>query len=201
MRLGLFGGSFDPIHLGHLMLAESAREQCKLEQVWFLPAAVPPHKMGRKLTSGEKRIEMIELAIGGHPGFSVSSYEIDRGGVSYTVQTLGHFRGEDPDGELFFILGADMLADLPNWREVATVCELALPIVACRAGNAEPDFGCLTSIAPPERIEEIRRHRIESPRIELSSTEIRRRVAEGSSIRYRTPRAVEKYIETHGLYV
>ena len=201
MRLGLFGGSFDPIHLGHLMLAESAREQCQLEQVWFLPASVPPHKMGRQLTSGDKRIEMLELAIAGHPGFSVSSYEVDRGGVSYSVQTLGHFRAQDPDGELFFILGADMLADLPNWREAAMVCELAVPIVACRAGNSEPDFGCLTGIARPERIEEIRRHRVESPGIELSSTEIRRRVAEGLSIRYRTPRAVQKYIETHGLYV
>jgi nicotinate-nucleotide adenylyltransferase len=201
MRLGLFGGSFDPIHLGHLLLAESAREQCRLDQVWFLPAAVPPHKLDRQLTPGEKRIEMLELAIGGHPDFSVSSHEIDRGGVSYTVRTLGHFRGLDPDGELFFILGADMLADLPNWREAARVCELAVPIVACRAGTAEPDFGCLKDIARPERIEEFRRHRIESPQIELSSTEIRRRVAEGSSIRYRTPRAVEKYIQTHGLYV
>jgi len=201
MRLGLFGGSFDPIHVGHLLLAESAREQCQLEQVWFLPAAVPPHKMGRQLTSGEMRIEMLDLAIGGHPGFSVSDHEIDRGGVSYTVRTLNHFRAEDPDGELFFILGADMLADLPNWREAAMVCELALPIVACRGGNAEPDFGCLTGVVRSERIEEIRRHRIESPLIELSSSEIRRRVAEGSSIRYRTPRAVEKYIETHGLYV
>ena len=201
MRLGLFGGSFDPIHLGHLVLAESAREQCELEQVWFLPAAVPPHKQGRQLTSGERRVEMLELAIGGHTGFGVSSHEIERGGVSYTVQTLEHFRSLDPDGELFFILGADMLADLPNWREASRVCELALPIVACRAGNAEPDFSCLADIARPERIDQIRRHRIESPLIELSSTEIRGRVAEGSSIRYRTPRAVEKYIQTHGLYV
>jgi nicotinate-nucleotide adenylyltransferase len=201
MRLGLFGGSFDPIHLGHLILAESALEQCELEQVWFLPAAVPPHKMGHQLTPADRRIEMLELAIAGHAGFSVSSHEIDRGGVSYTVQTLRHFRHQDPAGDLFFILGADMLADLPNWREAAAVCELAVPIVACRAGNAEPDFDCLSGVARPERIEEIRRNRIDSPRIELSSTDIRRRVGEGSSIRYRTPRAVEKYIQTHGLYL
>ncbi len=201
MRLGLFGGSFDPIHLGHLMLAESAHEQCGLEQVWFLPAAVPPHKQDRQLTSGDNRVEMLELAIGGHSGFAVSSHEVDRGGVSYTVETLEHFSAQDPDGELFFIMGADMLADLPNWRQAATVCELATPIVACRAGDPEPDFGCLAGLVQPERIDQIRRHRIESPLIELSSTEIRHRVAEGSSIRYRTPRAVEKYIETHGLYV
>lgn len=201
MRLGLFGGSFDPIHLGHLMLAESALEQRGLDEVRFLPAAVPPHKLGRHLTSGPARAEMLELATAGHPGFSVSRYEIDRGGVSYTVQTLDHFRELDPAGQLFFILGADMLADLPNWREAARICELAVPIAACRAGQPEVDFDCLADIASRERIEEIRQHRIESPLIELSSSEIRRRVAGGSSIRYRTPRAVEKYIETHGLYV
>ena len=98
MRLGLFGGSFDPVHYGHLLLAECCREQCRLDRVWFLPAAVPPHKQGRQLTPAAARIEMLQLAIAGHEAFGVDRYEVDRGGVSYTVDTLRHFRGGDPDG-------------------------------------------------------------------------------------------------------
>lgn len=200
MRLGLFGGSFDPVHYGHLLLAECCVEQRRLDQVWFLPAAVPPHKQGRELTPAEMRIEMLELAIGGHPRLAVSRYEVDRGGVSYTVDTLRHYREEDPEGELFFLLGTDMFEDLPNWRETAAVCELALPIVVRRAGMGEPDFDCLAGIASPERIERIRRNQVEMPPMGLSSSEIRRRVAAGESIRFQTPRAVEKYIRTHNVY-
>ncbi len=201
MRLGLFGGSFDPVHYGHLLLAECCREEHRLDRVCFLPAAVPPHKLDRELTPAEARIDMLELAIAGHQAFAVSRYEVDRGGVNYTVDTLRHFRAQDPDGELFFLLGADMLGDLPTWREPDQVCELAIPVVVRRPGATGPDFDCLAGIAPPERIDLIRRHQVEMPQVELSSTEIRRRVAEGLSIRYHTPRAVEKYIETHQLYV
>jgi nicotinate-nucleotide adenylyltransferase len=201
MRLGLLGGSFDPVHYGHLLLAECCREQCRLDAVWYLPAAVPPHKLGRELTPVEARIEMLELAVAGHEAFSVSRYEADQGGVNYTVDTLRHLRREDPDGELFFLMGADMLHDLPTWREPGQICELAIPVVAFRPGAGEPDFDCLKGIASPERIELIRGHRVRMPAIELSSSEIRRRVAAGLSIRYRTPRAVEKYIQTHRLYV
>ena len=200
MRLGLFGGTFDPVHYGHLLLAECAREQCGLDQVWFLPTAVPPHKQGRQPTSAEPRVEMLELAIAGHQQFSVSRHEVDRGGVNYTVDTLTHFRQQDPDGELLFLMGADMFHDLPNWRESARVIELALPVVVRRAGEPPLDFARLTDVATPERIEAIRAHQVEMPLVGFSSTEIRRRVAEGQSIRYHTPRAVQKYIETHGLY-
>jgi len=200
MRLGLFGGSFDPVHYGHLLLAECCREQCRLDRVWFLPAAVPPHKQGRQLTPAAARIEMLQLAIAGHEGFAVDRYEVDRGGVSYTVDTLRHFRGEDPGGELFLLMGADMLHDLPQWREADKICQLAILVVARRPGVGELDFGCLTGLASPERIELARRHQVDMPQIGLSSTEIRRRVAEGLSIRYYSPRAVEKYIETHQLY-
>ena len=119
MRLGMFGGTFDPVHYGHLLLAECCREQCRLDAVWFLPAAVPPHKQDRELTPAGRRIEMLELAIAGNPAFSVCRYETDRGGVNYTVDTLTHFRDEDPGRELFFLLGADMLLDLPHWRNAA----------------------------------------------------------------------------------
>jgi nicotinate-nucleotide adenylyltransferase len=200
MRCGLFGGSFDPVHYGHLLLAECCREGQRLDRVWFLPAGVPPHKQDRELTPAPLRIEMLELAIAGHEQFGVSRYEVDRGGVSYTVNTLRHFREEDPQGELFFLLGADMLHDLPHWREAAEVCRLAMPVVVRRAGVKEPDFESLSGLVPPERIEQIRQQQVEMPQIELCSSEIRRRVAAGLSIRYQTPRAVEKYIETHGLY-
>lgn len=200
MRLGLFGGSFDPVHFGHLLLAESCREQQRLDRVLFLPAATPPHKQGFERTSGIRRAEMLELAAGGHEPFGVSRFEIDRGGVSYTVETLRHFRQEAPDAELFFLMGADMLYDLPHWREAAVVCQLATPIVVRRAGVAEPDFDVLAEIASPERRQQIRAHQVEMPAIGLSSTEIRQRVASGRSIRYWTTPAVEQYVLQHALY-
>lgn len=200
MRVGLFGGTFDPVHYGHLLLADVAREQCDLDEVWFLPAAVPPHKQDAELAVGDARADMIELAVAGNPGMLVSRFELDRGGVSYTIDTLRHFCEETPDAELFFLMGADMLHDLPNWREAEEVCRLAVPIVSKRPGNGTLNYDCLKAIAAAERIDIFREYQIEMPQIDLSSTEIRQRVAEGRSIRYRTPRAVQKYIETHGLY-
>ena len=101
MRIGIFGGTFDPVHLGHLLLAECCREQVPLDAVWFLPAAVPPHKQQRELTPAKERIEMLELAVGGYPAFSICRYETDRGGVNYTADTLAQFRDQEPAGELF----------------------------------------------------------------------------------------------------
>ena len=200
MRLGVFGGTFDPVHYGHLLLAECCREQCRLDEVWFLPAAVPPHKQSRALTPAGLRVEMLELAIAGQPNFSVCRYEVDRGGVNYSFETLAHFREEDRDRELFFLLGADMLWDMHNWREPGKICDSAIPIAVRRPGEPAVDFGMLADLTSPERIELMRRHEVEMPEMGLSSTEIRRRVAAGLSIRYRTPRAVEKYIETRELY-
>lgn len=200
LRLGILGGSFDPVHYGHLLLAECCREQCRLDAVWFLPTAVPPHKQTQELTPAAERIEMLELAIAGNPAFSVCRHETDRGGVNYTVDTLTHFHKEDPNRELFFLMGADMLLDLPNWRNASRVCELAMPVVVHRPDAQPMDFECLRGIASPERIEEIRNHQVAMPSIGISSTEVRRRVRSEQSIRYRVPRAVEMYIETHGLY-
>ena len=138
MRLGIFGGTFDPVHYGHLLLAECCREECRLDEVWFLPTAMPPHKQ-RTLTPAAARIEMLELAIAGHAAFSVSRYETDRGGVNYTAETLAHFsRGSAR--QLFFLLGADMFHDLPQWREPQRICQLALPTVVRRWGEPALDF-------------------------------------------------------------
>jgi nicotinate-nucleotide adenylyltransferase len=200
MRLGIFGGTFDPVHFGHLLLAECCREQCNLDAVWFLPTAVPPHKREAELASADHRAAMLELAVAGHPAFSVCRYEIDRGGVNYTFETLAHFHDEDPTRELFFLIGADMFLDLPHWREPARILELAIPAVVRRPGAGELDFARLAPFASSERIEAIRAHQVEMPAMGISSTEIRRRVAAGSSVRYWMPRAVEKYIETQRLY-
>jgi nicotinate-nucleotide adenylyltransferase len=200
MRLGVFGGSFDPVHYGHLLLAECCREQCRLDAVWFLPAAVPPHKPDRRLTPAKARIKMLELAIAGEPAFSVSCYEANRGGINFTVDTLAHLKGQQPDAELFFLLGADMLNDLPAWREPRRVCQLATIVVVRRSGTDAIDFDCLTGIMSPQEIQRIRGHQVEMPEIGISGTGLRRRVTAGLSIRYQTPRAVEEYIRMHGLY-
>lgn len=206
MRLGVFGGTFDPVHQGHLLLGECCREQLALDEVWFLPAAVPPHKQTQSISPGAARVEMLELAISGHERFRVSAYEVERGGVSFTVDTLAHFKAQDPACELFFLMGADSLRDLPQWREPARICELATPVVVYRASGAAQDpiesldWSGLEQIVGAVRVAEIRRHQVAMPRFDLSSRDLRQRVAAGQSIRYRTPRAVEKYIETAGLY-
>jgi nicotinate-nucleotide adenylyltransferase len=201
MRLGIFGGTFDPVPYGHLLLAECCREGCRLDAVWFMPAAVAPHKQDRAPTPAAQRIEMLELAIAGNPAFSVCRYEADHGGVNYTVDTLERLHAENPGAELFLLLGADMLADLPNWRSPARVCELALPVAVCRPGCRPLELDRLGKILPSERITQIRGYQVEMPEAAISSTDLRGRVELGQSIRYRTPRAVGMYIETHGLYV
>jgi len=200
MRLGIFGGSFDPVHYGHLLLAECCREQLGLERVWFLPTGIAPHKQDQQATPGRHRAAMLELAIAGHEAFAVHRYEVQREGVSYTVDSLEHFHAEDPSRELFLLVGADMLHDLPHWRAADRVCELAMVAAVHRPGNGEPDFDCLAPVASPERIALFRRHQVEMPAMGLSATDLRERVSAGRSIRYRTPRAVEKYIGTHRLY-
>lgn len=201
MRLGILGGSFDPVHFGHLLLAETCREQCGLEQVWFLPAAAPPHKLGRALTPANHRLAMLQLAIAGHDAFAVSPLEIERGGVSYTVQTLAELQQRQPDAELFFLMGADSLQDLPTWREPARVCQLAIPVVVRRRGSPEPELDVLRELVSAERLERIRQYQVQMPVVEFSSTAIRQSVAAGRSIRYQMPRAVEKYIQSQGLYL
>ncbi len=200
MRLGIFGGTFDPVHYGHLLLAEWCREARALDEVWFIPAATAPHKQHQTAATAADRTEMLRLATGGHPAFTVSPMEIDRGGVSYTVDSLAQIRAAHADAELFLLMGSDSLADLVHWREPAQICELSLPVVVHRGGTMPPDFGPLATLVSPERIDAIKNHVVDMPLVELSSSEIRRRAATGLSIRFQTPRAVEAYIESHGLY-
>jgi nicotinate-nucleotide adenylyltransferase len=200
MRLGIFGGSFDPVHYGHLLLAESAAEQLRLDETWLIPAAVSPFKVGREQAPAKARLEMLELAIAGNERLRASSIEIDQAGVSYTVDTLAAIHQRHRDAELFLLMGADSLNDLPAWREPKRICELATPAVVCRGGAAPPDFSLLEPLVSDANLAKIRASQVEMPSIELSSTDLRQRAATGRSLRYRTPRAVEKYIETNRLY-
>lgn len=198
MRLGLFGGTFDPVHFGHLLLAEQCREQLSLDEVWFLPSGNPPHKDERGITPGQARVEMLEFAVAGHPQFEVNRMELAREGTTFTVDTLTTLAAEDAKRELFFLIGADSLHDLPTWRNPRRITELAT-IVAVNRGDAPlPALDAVKS-----ELGEAAASRIELatiPGIDLSSSGIRRRVSEGKSIRYMTPRAVEVYIQEHGLY-
>lgn len=200
MRLGIFGGSFDPIHYGHLILAEYCRENCDLDRVWFVPASISPHKQSRRPASDTARVEMLKLAIAGHHAFEVSRIELDRGGVSFSVDTLETIHAQQPSADLFFMMGADSLVDFAAWRSPQRICELAIPLVVARPGSGPPDLERIAPFVDDERLAAIRACQFIMPQIGLSSSEIRMRAAAGKSIRYQTPRAVEKYIETHNLY-
>jgi nicotinate-nucleotide adenylyltransferase len=191
MRLGLYGGTFDPIHLGHLILAEACREACSLDRVWFVVAGAPPHKPGGR-TDVNHRIEMARLAIAGNPAFEVSEIETRRPGPHYSVETLEVIARERPEDDLFFLIGADSLVDLPHWRSPDQIQRLASLVVANRPGFEPPPF----SVPPDARAI----HRVTIPPIGLASNEIRRSRQEGRSVRYQIPRAVEAYMDAHGLY-
>jgi nicotinate-nucleotide adenylyltransferase len=200
MRIGVFGGSFDPVHWGHLLLAERCRESCGLDWVWFVPASTAPHKLAAHATPGDVRAQLLDLATGDHPAFAVKAIELERGGVSYTVDTIEQFQSEEASAEFFLLLGADSLEDLPNWREPGRVCELATPVVVGRPGSSPPNYDVLRGLVDQERIEHFRKHHVAMPLIDISSTEIRQRAAAGRSLRYLTHPAVVEAIESQGLY-
>ena len=200
MRLGIYGGTFDPVHFGHLLLAECCREQCALDEVWFLPACISPHKRSAPPADARHRIAMLQLAVHGNPNFRVSTREIDRGGVSYTAETLAELRAERPRDELFFLLGADALADLPNWREPARIAAAATIVSVRRAGLESPSFERLEPVIGQRATQRLETHQVVMPVMELSSRALRGRVAAGQGIRYRTPAAVERYILEQQLY-
>lgn len=194
MRLGLFGGTFDPIHLGHLILAESCREACGLDRVWFVVAGAPPHKRGERTAVGH-RLEMARIATAGHPAFEVSEVEATGEGPHYSYATLEAIGRERPGDELFFLIGADSLADLPGWRRPERIAELATIVVVNRPG-IDPPAGGPPDLGPAARPVA----RVDVPPIGIASSDLRRRVAEGRSIRYQVPRGVEAYIAENGLY-
>mgnify|MGYP004446460225 CR=1 FL=1 len=199
MRTGVFGGSFDPIHYGHLLLAETARDQMNLDRVVFVPLGVPPH-FKTNHTTCEDRYQMVSLAIEQYSGFLASRYEIDSSGTSYTFKTLNHFRESYPNDELFLIVSSETFNDLPNWRRPELICELTSLIIAQRADFPSPKFDLFQGIASLEKIESYKKQTITMPHISLSSTLIRERVKAGESIRFLLPDSVIQYIVDKGLY-
>jgi nicotinate-nucleotide adenylyltransferase len=186
VRLGIFGGSFDPPHVGHLLAVADAFDALRLDRVIFVPASVQPLKVGRDTASAQDRLEMVRRLVGDDERFAVDPIEIGRDGLSYTVETLAAFAERHPESERFFLVGMDVLASFAQWREPDQVLRLATLAVMQRAG--EP------GAVPPSAV------RVETRRVDVSSTEIRERVRTGRTIRGFVPEAVAEYIAAHRLY-
>jgi nicotinate-nucleotide adenylyltransferase len=198
MRVGILGGTFDPVHLGHLIIAEESRVQLRLDQVIFTPAGQPWLKNRQPVSPAHHRLRMVELAVASNPFFRVSSSEMDRSGPTYTVDTLEELqRSLGRDARLYFIVGMDVVEQFHRWKEPEKLLELCNLVVVSRPGHQRIDINSLVGQYPQagERL-----ILLTVPRIEISSTGIRRRVSEGISIRYLVPEAVEEYILEHRLY-
>jgi len=201
VRIGLFGGSFNPVHVGHLIASRAVAEHLRLEKVYLVPAAVPPHRGSKSLAAPEHRLQMLRLAARGEAVFEVSDYEIRQPGPSYTVLTVEEFSRQLGDAaELFWIIGADSLPDLANWYQAERLVDLCHIVTAARPGWEVPDLSALSGRFRPDQVEKLRAGILQTPRIDVSASEIRRRVAAGLSIRYLVPDAVADYIARQGLY-
>lgn len=194
-RVGVLGGTFDPIHFGHLAIAEEACGALRLNRVLFVPAAYQPFKADRSHAAPQHRLAMVRLACASNPAFAACDIELNRPGPSYTVTTLAALRAQ-LDGELFFILGADALRDLARWHAAARIPELA-QVVAVARPSVQVDSDAVLRALPTLQG---RLRVLEGPHVDISSTELRRRVRAGRSIRYLTPDAVIDYIAKHELY-
>lgn len=186
--VGLFGGSFDPVHHGHLITARVVQEALGLEAVWFVPAGEQPFKQGRHGAPAAARARMLELAIAGEPGWRVEPIELERSGPSYTVDTLRALRVREPGTEFALLLGADTARDLPAWHEAGALPGLATLVVFARAGEAPP-----AGLPPGTRT-------VAVPRVDLSATAVRERVRTGRSIRYFVPEPVARWVAEQRLY-
>ncbi|MHB1426123.1 MAG: nicotinate-nucleotide adenylyltransferase [Gemmataceae bacterium] len=200
MRVGIFGGTFDPVHTGHLILAEQGREQGRLDQVWFVPSAHPPHKDEPALTRFEQRVEMLALALAGNATFRIDELEQERPGPSYTADTLSELRRRHPAHEFLLLIGSDTLVDLPHWYQPLRILQQAGLLVMTRPGAA-----VLTADELRNRLQvpaefPVHLEVVETPPIDISSRDLRRRAAAGRSLRYFLPRAVECYIHDKRLY-
>jgi nicotinate-nucleotide adenylyltransferase len=202
MRIGIYGGSFDPIHVGHLILAECAAETLRLDQVRFLPANLSPLKQSSAPTETKHRVEMVKLAIGGNPRFHLDTREIDRGGVSYTIDTVKSLRAAFHESELWLLMGADSLKDFSKWRsptELLHLVQLGVMRRPLARGEDRLDWSLLEPFCEGRDCQSCGTE-IAAPLLELSSTDIRHRLEKKISIRYSVPAAVEAYIRQHNLY-
>lgn len=191
-KVGIMGGAFDPIHLGHLIAAEAAREQYRLEEVWFMPSHIPPHKHQAGV-SGEQRLRMVEAAISSHPSFTTLDIELSRGGVSYTIDTIRELRGQYPELELYFIIGADMVNYLPKWEGIEELTGM-LRFIGLQRPGSFLELDTLPSYIQDAVL------LADMPLVDISSSLIRKRISSGLSVRYMVPDTVYEYIVRSGLY-
>lgn len=197
--LGVFGGTFDPIHVAHLAVAEGARDDLGLRGVLFVPAAHPPHKADRRVSPAADRLAMVRAAIAGNDAFAISTIELERAGPSYTVDTLRELTTyEEPGGRLALILSAESFADFPTWREPAAILEMATLVVVPRDGYPDADPAALVAAIPG--VSDPRIVVLDGPRMQLSASALRARAGAGRSLRYLVPNAVAAYIGDHALY-
>ncbi|MBI5880134.1 MAG: nicotinate-nucleotide adenylyltransferase [Chloroflexi bacterium] len=198
-RLGIMGGTFDPPHTGHLAAAEMARAELGLERILWVPANRSPWKMSRLISTTEQRLELVRLAIAGHAQFELSRVDVDRPAPSYTYETLGILAAQNPDAELFFIMGLDSLRDLGNWHRAAEIVRLARLVVCARPGVAM-DVGQMMDLLHglPDLFNRLTF--VEMPELEIAASNLQERVRRGQSIRYLVPDAVRDYIEANRLY-
>lgn len=197
-RIGIMGGTFDPIHLAHLAIAEAAREAFKLDSVLFIPAASPPHKQGREITNACHRLMMTQLATNDNPAFHVSKQEIERRGPSYSLLTIGELRAQfGDDAGLYFITGSDTINELHTWYHIQELLQQCHFIGITRPGAPVNETDIIRQLG---RTAERKIHYLTVPQLDISSTIIRQRIQAGHSIRYLVPQAVEEYIHKEGLY-
>jgi len=198
MKIGVLGGTFDPVHQGHLVIAEEAINRLNLAEILFVPAGQPWLKMDYPISSAEHRVQMVRLAIANKPGFKLSTMEIERDGPTYTVDTIAQLQAQLGTGtELFFILGWDNLNELPQWREPARLVKLCHLVAVPRPGYPLPDLDSLEVAIPGLTSSTII---LNTPEIDISASEIRQMVAQGLSISHLVPEPVDRYIREHRLY-
>ena len=199
MNIGVLGGTFDPIHMGHIIIAEEVRARLDLAEVLFVLAGQPLLKLNNAISPAEHRVEMVRLAIANEPSFKLSTMEIERPGPSYTVDTMAELGNQIGAGDkLYFILGWDNLIQLPQWHEPSRLVKLCRLVPVPRVGQPSPDLDSLEAAVPGLSQSIIM---LDTPQIEISSSEIRDRVARGLSIHQLVPEPVERYIREHRLYV
>ena len=199
MNIGVMGGTFDPIHKGHIIVAEEARARLNLAEVLFVPAGKPWLKTDRPISPAEHRLRMVSLAIAGKPYFKLATLEIERAGPSYTVNTITELREKLGAGvELFFILGWDSLSQFPQWRDASRIITMCRPVAIPRTGYSLPDLDSLEASIPglSERL-----IILDKPQIDISASDIRERVAQNLPVHHLVPEPVGKYIRQHKLYL
>ena len=200
-RIGLFGGSFNPVHVAHLILAEQAREARSLDKVLFMPVGTPPHKPDRALAPAKHRLRMLQLALEGNEHLEASTLEIEREGPSYTLLTVRHLKEMlGADTRIFLIVGADSIRDLPTWWHAEDLVQEVEIVGLRRPGVSLDSLVELEAAFPPGIMRKIKRSLVPAPLLDVSSTDVRLRVREGRCIRYLVPESVRRYIEEHGLY-